>query len=68
MQSRFTYKEKDLLGGWKIEVRKGRVHIGNIRRSPSGGFQYFSGPNNQLNWSFEDSSLDNLKKRIEAGN
>lgn len=68
MASGFTYKEKDLLGGWQIEVRKGRAHIGNIRRSPSGGFQYFSGPNNQLNWSLKDDSLDDLKKKIEAKN
>lgn len=68
MQNKFTYEEKDLLGGWQIEVRKGRVHIGNIRRRPSGGFQYFSGPQNQLNPSFKEHDLENVKKKIEAGN
>jgi hypothetical protein len=68
MQNELTYEEKDLLGGWQIEVRKGRAHIGNIRRSPSGSFQYFSGPQNQLNPSFEEYDLEDLKKRIEAGN
>lgn len=63
----FMYKEKDLLGGWSIEVRKGIVPIGNIRKNPSNGnFQYFSGPSNQLNWSFEEADLDILKQRIEA--
>ncbi|GAH64606.1 unnamed protein product [marine sediment metagenome] len=67
MQRTFRYKEKDLLGGWLIEVRKGPAHIGNIRKNPmTGAFQYYSGPNNQLNWSFEDDNLDSLKKRIES--
>ncbi len=66
MQSNFKYKEQDLLGGWKIEVRKGPVHIGNIKKNPTtGAFQYYSGPNNQLNWSFDDDDLDRLKKKIE---
>jgi len=67
MGDKITYQEKDLLGGWSIEVRKGIVPIGNIRKNPSNGnFQYFSGPNNQLNYSFEEVDLDILKQRIEA--
>jgi len=43
-----SYHEKDLLGGWVIEVRKGLVHVGNIRRHPfNGEFQYYPGSNNQ---------------------
>ena len=67
MRGKFSYKEKDLLGGWKIEVRNGIIHIGNIRKNPlNGAFQYFKGPNNQLNYAFEEISLDILKRRIEA--
>lgn len=66
MSGIFNYTEKDLLGGWKIEVRKGPTHIGNIRKNPStGAFQYFKGLQNQLNPSFEESSLEKIKNRIE---
>ena len=61
------YQEKDLLGGWLIEVRKGLQHIGNIRKNQlSGKFQYYPGPNNQLNPTFEEINLDVLKHRIES--
>lgn len=63
----FKYKEKDLLGGWLIEVRKGLRYIGNIRKNQiSGKYQYYSGPSNQLNPSFEEGNLDTLEQRIEA--
>jgi len=29
----YKYEEKSLLGGWKIEVRKGIQHLGNIRKN-----------------------------------
>ncbi len=62
----YKYEEKSLLGGWKIEVKKGAIHIGNIRKNPtSGAFQYYKGPNNVLNYSFEEDDLEVLKKRIE---
>lgn len=61
------YLEKDLLGGWVIEVRKGLVLIGNIRKNQmSGEFQYYSGPNNQLNQTFRGFNLDAIKQRIES--
>nr|WP_287412771.1 hypothetical protein [Pseudodesulfovibrio sp.] len=60
-----TFTEKDLLGGWLIEVKKGLAHIGNIRRGGLGGFQFFEGPNNQLNHSISDTNLDALKKKVE---
>ena len=64
----FKYQEKDLLGGWLIEVRKGIIHVGNIRRNPSSGkFQYYLGPSNILTITFEEDDLDVLKQRIEAG-
>lgn len=66
MQRNFQYKEKDLLGGWSIEVKNGSIVLGNIRKNPSSGaFQYFSGRNNILNPSFEENNLDDLKRRIE---
>lgn len=62
----YQYYEKDLQGGWKIEVFYGRAHIGNIRRNPlSGAYQYYKGINNVLNCSLEDTDLDEIKKRIE---
>ncbi len=61
------YLEKDLLGGWVIEVRKGLVHIGNIRKNQmSGEFQYYPGPNNQLNPTFRGFNLAALKQSIET--
>ena len=67
MQNNFQYIEKDLLGGWVIEVRKGLAHIGNIRKNQIiEKFHYYSGPNNQLNPSFEEATLDALKQKIET--
>ena len=64
--NQYKYEEKSLLGGWRIEVRKGIKHLGNIGKNPSSGaFQYYEGPNNTLNYSFENPDLDALKKRIE---
>jgi len=68
MANIFKYQEKDLLGGWLIEVRKGIIHIGNIRKGRlSGKFQYYPGPNNILTVAFEEDDLDVLKQRIETG-
>ena len=67
MGDKINYQVKDLLGGWSIEVRKGIVPIGNIRKNPlNSNFQYFLGPNNQLNQAFEEVDLDILKQKIEA--
>jgi len=67
MANKFEYKEKDLLGGWSIEVRKGEIPIGNIRKNPqNGALQYFHGINNILNYTFQENNLDVLKKIIEA--
>ena len=65
--NKIIYQEKDLLGGWLIEVRKGIVPVGNIRKNQaSGEFQYYPGPNNQLNPTFRGFNLDALKQSIEA--
>ena len=64
--SDFKYNEKDLTGGWCIEVRKGPFPVGNIRKNPSNGaFQYYPGMDNILTWKFEERSLDTLKQKIE---
>jgi hypothetical protein len=65
--NKISYQEKDLLGGWVIEVRQGLVHIGNIRKiQMSGELQYYLGSNNQLNPTFKGFNLDALKQSIEA--
>lgn len=66
---KYKYEEKSLLGGWQIEVKKGIRCIGNIRKNPvSGAFQYYEGPDNILNYSFEENDLEVLKKKIENKN
>ena len=63
---KFGYEEKSLLGEWRIEVKKGFKHIGNIRQNPStNGFQFFQGSHNMLTPSFEEMDLEILKKKIE---
>jgi len=67
MRIGFQYTERDLLGGWRIEVRIGRKFIGNIRKNPStGAFQYFKGQNNILTPFLEEDTLANLKRKIEG--
>jgi hypothetical protein len=62
-----SYQEKDLLGGWSIGVLKGVVTVGHIRRlGQDGGYVYYPGPNNQLNWSLHADDIDSLKEKIEG--
>ena len=64
---KIEYIEKNLLGNWRIEVRKNKIHVGNIRNNPTtAAHQYFKGPYNELNYSFEKPDLEALKKRIES--
>jgi len=64
--NKISYLKQGLLNE-VIEVRKGLVHVGNIRKNQmSGEFQYYPDPNNQLNPTFRGFSLDALKQRIEA--
>jgi len=61
-----TYKEKDLLGGYSIEVLVGNVPVGSIRRhGASPNFSYFEGAANQLTPSLSDLPLDVLKRQLE---
>ena len=61
------YKEKDLLGGWSIDVLLKGITIGHIRKhGQDGSFVYYKGPHNVLNWSFQDNDLAALKRKIEA--
>lgn len=64
---KYQYEDKSLLGGWRIEVKKGPATVGNIRKNPSScGYQFFKGSTNELSASFEEQSIDALKLRIEA--
>ena len=61
------FKEKDLLGGWSIAVIKNGATLGHIRKHGYGdSFVYYKGPDNQLNWSLQDSQLEGLKTKILA--
>lgn len=61
------YKEKDLLGGWSIEVIANGVTLGHIRKhGQDGSFLYYKGAKNQLNWSYQDHDLAALKIKIES--
>lgn len=61
-----TYKEHDAIGGWFIAVMRGHIEVGKIRRhGHSGGYVYFSGKNNQMNWSLHAENIDGLKRKIE---
>jgi len=57
---KIDFKEKNLMGGWQIEVWNGpKAYVGNIRKNPAiNGYSYFSGSNNTLNSSFSDADLD----------
>ena len=62
---KYRYEERSLLGGWRIEVKKGPVTVGNIHKNlSSGGYQFFKGSRNELSPSFEEQSIDALKVRI----
>ena len=62
------FNEKSTLGEpWAIEVRGSGVLIGHIRKNPINGFyQFFKGPDNILNYDFEEPDLERLKARIRG--
>ncbi len=65
--SKLEYKTNSLLGDpSRIEVRRGRHHLGNIRKQPNGPYQYYRGSNNQLNPGPTAKTLPELKEKIEA--
>lgn len=56
------------LAGWELEVRRDYVHIGTIREGEGGNsaYEYFKGPLNQQTSTLRSSTLEELKKRVEA--
>ena len=58
--------ERNTLGdGWTLEVRQGLEVVGHIRGNrKSGPYRYFPGSSNILNPSFEEHSLEAIKKRV----
>lgn len=61
-----TFKEKSNLGwGWFIEVRSSHRFIGHIRKAGNSSlYQFFPGPNNELNYEFQEANLDVLKRKV----
>lgn len=61
-----TFKEKSTLGlGWSIEVLHVHHLIGNIRKAGNSDlYLYFHGPINELNYEFQDTDLEVLKRRV----
>jgi hypothetical protein len=63
----FTYQEKDLTGGWSMNVIRNGVLVGHIRKSGLGnGYAYFHGPSNFMTARLEAANLDDLKSKIEG--
>ena len=62
-----TFEEKSTLGrGWELEVRNGNRAIGHIRKSGTDrSYQYYHGFA-QLNYEFEDTDLESLKRQIST--
>ncbi|MEW5710637.1 MAG: hypothetical protein AB1830_17315 [Pseudomonadota bacterium] len=65
MSIEFTEKST-LGGGWSLEVRQGHALLGHVRKTDSGVYQYFRGPNNVLTPSLENTDLQALKAKISS--
>ena len=64
--SRYEYIDRPPGSAWLVEVRKGSSLKGNIRRSPvTGRYQFFRGAANVIRPSLEESSLSELKEKID---
>jgi len=67
--SKYEYIEKPAGTPWLMEVRKGRSHKGNIRKSPvTGRYQFFRGSVNVIRPVLEESDIDTLIEGIEKLN
>ena len=54
-------------GNWRIEVKRGIVPIGNIRKNQlTGRYEFFTGRDTVTTPSFEGRDLNTLKQRIKA--
>jgi hypothetical protein len=64
--SKYEYVDREPTGGWILEVRKGGVHVGNIRKNRiTGTYQFFRGKMNAIRALLAESDLEALKKSIE---
>ena len=61
-----TFEEKSTLGwGWFLEVRRPPLLIGHIRKGGTlNTYQFFHGPHNELNYEFQESDLEVLKRKV----
>jgi hypothetical protein len=68
MMTDFEFKEKVTLGGgWSIEVWRGIIVIGHIRKNAvTSGYDYFHGRHNVLNPRLGDANLEELKRQVAA--
>jgi hypothetical protein len=66
MMDNLVYVDRPHTGGWILEVRKGALHVGNIRKNRvTGRYQFFRGSRNAIRPMLEESDLEALKQRIE---
>jgi hypothetical protein len=64
--SRYEYSDRPPTGGWIMEVRKGPVHVGNVRKNrTTGRYQFFRGKVNAIRPVLEEPVLEVLLEEIE---
>lgn len=64
--AKYEYVDKPPGTPWIMEVRKGGVCKGNIRKSPyTGQYQFFRGKVNAIRALLEESQIEALKEKIE---
>ena len=64
--TKYEYVDRPPSGGWIMEVRKGPVHKGNIRKNrTTGRYQFFRGSHNAIRPMLEETDVETLKERIE---
>ena len=64
----YWYKEyKTLAGDWALQVKRGVVPIGNIRKNASTGrYEFFEGRDTVVEPLYEGVNLYTLQQRIKA--
>jgi hypothetical protein len=64
--SKYEYIDRPPTGGWILEVRKGTIHMGNVRKNrTTGRYQFFRGSKNAIRAMREEPTLDALIEDIE---
>jgi hypothetical protein len=64
----YWYREyKTSAGDWALEVRRGVLPIGNIRKNESTGkYEFFKGPDTVVSPLFDGVDLNTLRQKIKA--